>query len=326
MKNIFLFCLFVFLSKNIFANDFTRLDQLQANGNPFVKIHGLPGYSPANDIFTGQFITQIDLAVTNEFHQATKENEQVFLDYERSQLSLSLEYGIMDGLSTGVMLPYFSNSGGFMDGLIENWHELFGLPQGGREDAARDEFNISYRSTEQRLLLDETDQGIGDISLFLDKRFLRVENHRVNARASLKLPTGDEDQLFGSGGYSFSLSLNGSKQLTHRWQAYGMIGLSYLRDSKVLPSLQANIAASAVLGMTWLFRPKWAFAAQLDFNSEVYDGSDLDAINGKAGVLSVFSRYEISDKVSWVIGFNEDVINKDAAPDFGINIGFNYNY
>ncbi len=324
MKKLFSLIVVGLLSCNSFADVFLPNNHSHANANPFVRIHGLPGFSGSDTLSAGQFESQIDLEISNEFHLESSDSERVFLDYERSQLNISFEYGIKEDTSIGIVLPYISNSGGFMDGLIENWHDLFGLPQGGRDDAPDDEFTISYRNAEQTLFLDKTDEGIGDVYLFLAKKLTETDEQKLNARVNLKLPTGDEDQLFGSGGYSFSTSLNGFKRLTEKWQVYGMVGLSYLQDSEILPELQTNLVGSVVIGVVWQMRSHLSLVAQLDFNSEVYDQTDLDAINGKVGVLVISAAYQFSDRASLVIGFNEDVINKDAAPDFGVNLGFRY--
>ena len=321
------FIFFIFLCGQFgAANAQVPLDRIQMNANPFVRIHALPGYSAGEFLSAGQASSQVDLEITNEFHLQSKADEEVYFDYERTQLNLSFQYGITDDLSVGVNLPYISNSGGFMDGLIENWHDLFGLQQGGRDDSPRDQFIISYQNTEQSLRLDNSDQGIGDISLFLNKRIIDVDQHKLKARASIKLPTGDDDQLFGSGGYGFSMSLNGSKQFADKWQAFGMVGLSYLQDGHVLPNLQTNLVGSAVVGIGWQFKPRFGLSVQLDLNSEVYDGADVDAINGQAGVLNFSANYRFSEKTILSFGFNEDVIHKDAAPDFGINLAFRYQH
>ncbi len=324
MRKLSLILMLISSAQSSWASDAFFFNQLQNNANPFVRIHGLVGYAGTDSLADGQFRTEVNLEITNEFHQQTGTDEQINLDYERAQLNLNLIYGIQDDLSVGLLLPYISNSGGFMDSLIENWHDLFGLPQGGRDDAPRDEFNISYQGTNNNLLIDSTDKGIGDISLFLDKQLLASEQKVLKVRAQLKTPTGDEDQLFGSGGYAASISLHGSRKFAEKWLGFGMLGLTYLEDSEVLADQQNNLVGNAVLGITWLPTSKLGISAQLDLNSEVYDDTDLDALNGKAGVLNVSANYKLTKKSSIVFSFNEDVINKDAAPDFGINLGFQY--
>ena len=324
MRKLSLILLLTCSCQSLFANESLLSNQLQNNANPFVRIHGLPGYAGTHSLAAGQLRTEVNLEITNEFHQQVRAAEQIDLDYERAQLNLNLTYGIKNDLAVGLLLPYISNSGGFMDSLIENWHDLFGLPQGGRDDAPRDEFNISYQSATDNLLIDETDKGIGDISLFLDKQLLISDQQNLQVRGLLKLPTGDEDQLFGSGGYGASLSLHGSRQFAEKWQGYGMLGLAYLEDSEVLTAQQNNLVGNAVLGIAWLPTQKFGLSAQLDLNSQVYDDTDLDALSGKAGVLNITANYQLTEKSSIHFGFNEDVINKDAAPDFGINLGFRY--
>ncbi len=326
MRNSIFTLLLVWCCQSAWGDDFSFPNYLQNNANPFVRIHGLPGYVDVSQTESGQILTDVNIEITNEFHQQIRSDEEINLDYERAQLNLNFSYGINDDLSVGLLLPYISNSGGFLDGVIENWHDLFGLPQGGREEAPRDKFDISYRNSQTNLLVENTGSGIGDIALFLDKQLIVSEGQKLQMRAQLKLPTGDEDQLFGSGGYGASLSLHGSKQLSEKWHSYGTLGISYLTEGDVLEDQQENIVGNAVLGMAWYPKPKLRITAQLDLNSQVYQDTDLDALNGKAGVLNISTAYRISDNTSLFLGFNEDVINKDAAPDFGINFGFQYRH
>ena len=208
------------------------------NQNPFVQIHGISGYSGANVISAGHNYTHIQLNISNEFHQQAKTGEQILLDYERTKLDFIYEHGIRNGWSAGISVPYIKNSGGFLDSVIENWHDLFGLPQGGRDNAERDQFMISFENGNNGFFTDNKDQGIGDISVYLDKQLFKNDVQKLKARLKLKLPTGDEDQLFGSGGYALAFDVNGLKQFSSAWQGYGALGINYLEDSDVLPDQQ----------------------------------------------------------------------------------------
>lgn len=311
-------------SQNIFADGFNLPDNTNTNANPFVRIHSLQGFSGVNRLDTGDLSTRVMFEISNEFHQKSIESEQLQLDYERTTISLDLAYGLNEQFSLGIEIPYLINSGGFLDNLIESWHDLFGLPEGGRENADQDAFLISYGNGNQSLLVDNTGQGIGDISLFMDRFIFDSSSRKIKARAKLKFPTGDEEQLFGSGGYAVSLHLNAAAALSEKIYTYGSAGLSYLTEGDVLSALQNDLVAAATFGIGWQIRPAMMLSAQLDLNSKIYDPSDLDAVSGQGGSLYVSAQYKFSNQTSLQLGFTEDVINKDAVPDFGLRIGYRF--
>lgn len=306
------------------ANDFNLPVSSNTNDNPFVQIHGLQGFSGVDLPQEGKFSTRFMLITSNEFYQQVLENEQINLDFERTTLSLDFAYGLSEQWAMGIKLPYMINSGGFLDGLIEDWHDLFGLPQGGRDDAAQDEFRIAYSSGNDTTLIDNARQGIGDISVYADNLLFDSSTRRVKARAKLKLPTAKEDQLFGSGGYVLSLHLNAASKLSEKVIAYGGGGVSYLTEGDVFSERQKNWIAAATLGIGWQLRTRLMLSAQLDLNSRIYDDTDLDAISGEAGVLFVAAQYRLYKQIHLQLGFTEDVINKDAAPDFGLRMGITF--
>ena len=228
------------LNQSLLADQFELPVSNHNNANPFVQIHGLQGFSGINALGSGELSTQLRLRIDNEFFNKVTSNERVMLDFERTTLSLNMAYGLNELWAVGIDIPYMINSGGILDGLIENWHDLFGLAQGGRDNAPRDEFLISYVSEDQSLLVDGRDQGIGDISLYAEKSVLNTAAYQLGFRTQLKLPTGDEKQLFGSGGYALSLHLNSVAKLSTKLAAFAGAGLSYLAQGDILESQQNN--------------------------------------------------------------------------------------
>ena len=311
-------------TQNLLAAEFEYQGLEHLNTNPFVEIHDLPGYTGVKQLNSGELKTHIELQISNEFHQDKTNLEQLSFDFERTQIQLNLQYGINDTYSVGMKIPYISNSGGFLDGWIEDWHDVFDLPQGGRDNAATDEFGIFYSNQTSQFSVDNTGNGIGDIALFVDRQLFWRNQRSINSRASVKLPTGDEAQLFGSGGYSFSLNLSLAQQFSSSWYGFSSIGMSYLRTGRVLPEQQKNWVGTAVIGTAWQFSSRLSLLARLDYNSAVYEHTRLDGIKGQGGTLYLGAQYVLSNKSTIALGFTEDVINKDAVPDFGLRLSYGF--
>ena len=91
-------------------------------------------------------------------------------------------------------------SGGIADQAINNWHSLFNMPQGGREDVPKNQ--LTYH-------LERDGHVIGDLSrpnvalMDLDIAWIRPFGTREDGGrfgASIQLPTGKQSDFSGSGG------------------------------------------------------------------------------------------------------------------------------
>src|SRR5690606_33387262 len=97
---------------------------------------------------------------------------------------------------------------GFLDGLVEEWHEALGMPQSGRDALPRDRLRFFYARGSRALVdLRDATGGVGDVRLLAAWPLVQRERLATSLRASLKLPTGDAGRLLGSGAADLALSL-----------------------------------------------------------------------------------------------------------------------
>src|SRR3546814_14450901 len=90
---------------------------------------------------------RIALDWTNEYVVDQSGGEDLLLDGE--SLRLGLNGRIRHGQWLfGAELPLLFTGGGSLDGLIENWHDWFGLPNGGREQRPRGKYAYRYNDNE----------------------------------------------------------------------------------------------------------------------------------------------------------------------------------
>src|SRR5690606_20243831 len=108
--------------------------------------------------------------------------------------------GLGYGWEVGLVLPYLQHSGGGLDGFIENWHDVWNLPDGGRPQAPRDVLQYRY-SRDGAVLLDvrESQSGLGDVQLQAAYQLWQNDRSVAALAATVKLPTGDAARLTGAG-------------------------------------------------------------------------------------------------------------------------------
>ena len=247
------------------------------------------------------------------------------INRQSQELRLEVGHGVSDKFAVRVELPWRRLSGGSLDGAIESWHSLWGLPNGSRDSVPRNQLLIDYSVGETSLLhVEQSSSGIGDIPLSLGYQVVANEKQALAAWLSVKLPTGSAEDLSGSEATDVALSLAGQTQIAERWQLFGQADVTWLGNGKVLRDLQQDYAWSALAGVTWNAWRGLDLTVQVDANSRVFDAPDSN-LAGDAIVLSFGGSYLTSGGWRFDLGFGED-IKVDASPDFTLNFGVRHGY
>lgn len=291
------------------------------NQSPLVQIHGLPAIGAARVLAPGERGLLIAYEVANSLINETRGQETLLLDGESERLTLRLGYSPWPGYELGLELPYVSYDGGFLDSFIENWHATFGLPGGDRDEFRRDRLIFNYRRGAEILLdLSTPVSGPGDIRLTGAKQ-LRLDPRRTDValRASLKLPTGEADELRGSGAADLALWLVagcGAERCTDlSWQAGG--GLLWLGEGEVLSDQQNHLVVFGSAGAQWRALPTIAFKAQFNAHTAFYRETDLTPLGDPPIQLVLGGTWRFSPRAALDLGVTEDLL-VHTAPDVSL--------
>lgn len=289
-----------------------------SNQNPLVAIYGLPPAGPATVLAPGRISAELRADLASNFTDDSEADESVLLDGETYRYTLALKYGFGERLEVGLEIPYAMHRGGSFDSFIIDWHDFFQLPQGGRDDAPRDRLAYTYDKDGRTLVaLHDEDEGFGDLRLTGAWQLLPPEGDEPRAlalRASLKLPTGDEDRLLGSGSTDFALWLSGAQSFRKGSLAlFGAAGALLMSDSDVLSDQQRPVVVFGTLGGGW--RPlSWlAFKAQVDGHTSFYRGSDLQQLS-ESLQLVIGGTLGLTESMALDLAVTEDIV-VDSASD-----------
>ena len=288
--------------------------------NPLVLPYGLPLPSPARLLSVNEqsFITSLN--VSNTINVELVGNEELFVDVETYQINLVHNWGF-DGWMLRLSLPFTSQSSGFLDSWIESYHDTMHLPQDIRPQYPRDDLTISYTVDGINLLnIDQRASGLGDIAFQTAYQAIRRPDFALSFWAGLELPTGNSDNLTGSGSVDVSFWLAMDKGfIEDRW-LYANLGLLFISGGDLLPGQQKHSILFGNLGMQ--FHP-WRMIilkAQLDMHTAFYDSSTdfLDHVVQ----LTFGGSVLISDQHRLDIAVAEDVL-PGTSPDVNFNISWN---
>ncbi len=295
------------------------------NGSALARGFALPSLDQPEVLTGGRHQTRALLDFTSEF---VKEGdcavECLTLDGETARLLLSHRRGLGGGWDFSVELPLLSQSGGFLDSAIEEWHGWFGLPNGGREQAPRDQYLYRYdRSSTAQVDLNVTEpySGFGDFSLGVGRKI----GKRVALRGMVKLPTGDDERL-GGGNKGAALWLAAALPLPDNFRGFVAAGASFNDRGAVLPDMQNTEVAFGGLGLTTPvpFFERVRLLIQLYAHSRLYKDSDLTALSRMGLPLTLGLQIRSSRKTRFDLGFQED-LSVNASPDFSAYLALSWN-
>jgi hypothetical protein len=288
------------------------------NQNPMTAVYGLPAAAPATVLAQGKTSAELRADIASSFTRDTRAGESILLDGETYRFTLALRRGIGERLEVGLEIPYVMHREGFLDSFIIDWHDFFQLPQGGRDSAPRNRLAYTYER-DGRTLVDLSDgsEGLGDLRLTGAWQLWRRQGEEPRAlalRASLKLPTGDEDRLLGSGSTDFALWLSGAEAFRGGSLAlFGGAGALLMSDGDVLADMQRHAVAFGTVGGGWRPLSRLAFKIQMDGHTPFFRDSDLRELSGSVQ-LAIGGTLGLTDRLALDLAVIEDIV-VDSAPD-----------
>lgn len=306
--------------------------QSQNNLNPLFQIYGYPSalsQSNSHGIWSNiQLITANLYARSNE----PDTDEVLIMDTEITRLELA--YGKRwERLQAGISVPLLSYNTGSMDGVVDGWHDLFNMPDRGRESVPRgnvllyyheqygylEENELPRRDGDEDIYLNRPESGLGDVQL----RLAWHRTERQQFQVTLKLPTGNPDYLFGSGAadVAFSGLLGFPYQLDQRHFELSIHGgFLWMGPSQVLADKHRSVSLFGGGTVTYVVFKRWNANVGLYGQTSPYHDSQLKLITGNAVQATIGMAYIGKDE-QWYIGFVED-INSGLSPDFGIHLSW----
>lgn len=333
ISKIFLPTVFFILSNiTIIATAETISPSDVRNNNPFIHIFGLPYIGDAEVLAPGRQSYSIQYDVSNIYAFNSTNNEQLFMDGEISYTQFKYKLGVGGGNQWELVIPYIRHSGGTLDGFIDGWHRIFGLPESGRDTATKNQLRYYYQR-DGKILIDFTDasSGIGDIQITSTWQLKRITSPNEDNTAvsiSLKLPTGDSTDLLGSG--AADLTIYAKREQATRFFDFrsGLFysgGLSLLGDSDVLTEIQDNLVLFGGIGGGIFFSNQVVLKSQLDIHTPVYSKSDLRELDEFAAQFTLAVSVEFGGGTMLDMSVSEDLMI-DGSPDVTFHSELRYRF
>lgn len=283
--------------------------------NPMLQAVYLPGYSRPNP--QDGWWLEHNLFITNTSQVESRRGESLVIDVENRRYELDIGYRRGDWVMQ-VKLPYLDNSGGSLDHLIDEWHSLFGLPEGDRNRLERDQINIEYLRDGQ-VIYSQTaaSRGLGDIAV----SFGYQREDTTGYYFGIELPTGSEDDFSGNEAVDIAFWLARNHHLDDYMTANWLLGVSIPGDGGPLEDLLAERIWIGQLGFDYRFSDALIGVAQLDMHTSWFDDSSLRALGFSMQILFGLGFTNLIEDHRLDVFFSEDIY-VESAPDitFGLRL------
>lgn len=282
------------------------------NDNQLARALPLPELAPRAPE-AGQLDFGASFDLISEYAALDAPGEQFLADGEIYKLALSASGRFSERSFWSVRLPLLHQGGGFMDGIITDWHDFFSLPQGGRDQVANDEYRFFYER-DGEVLLDVTDGGnrLGDLEVAW--HFEPADDWLLGAQ--LRAPTGDGDKLSGGGAWGAAL------WVTREFRAGPMSGFlsagsAFNERGDILPEQQRRVTPFGGAGLGLDVTDWLTGLVQVYAHRAPYTGSDIEALARDSVQLSVGGVFRLGETTRLHLLFQED-LGVHASPDFSM--------
>lgn len=291
------------------------------NHHPFLQVYGVPTFQSAALAQTGKLKFDFNVELTNHADAGGNANEIFMVDGETYAFNLSLRHRLWQRLEVGIDVPVVSHQEGFLDNIIKEWHDVLGVSNSNR-NGPKDQLDFLYESggVTQYELTSST-FGLGDVQLTAAVPLREADDGFALAiRSSVKLPTGDADNLHGSGATDFATGLYASNKTTlfnRDLGLTGFVGVLALGDGDVLPDLQKSTVPFGGVAAKWQAMERLGIIVQVYAQGEYFD-TDVEELGGDTYQLGIGLDYHLPRQgLSLALAIAEDPLS-DATPDIAI--------
>jgi len=274
----------------------------------------------------------LSLDIASHLLEDTAGAERLHIFGETYRLGLSVRQGFAERWEYFVDVSTVTHHAGYFDGFIDSWHNVFGLPRDIRGQAPQGLILFYADETSTHIDIRHNTTSFGDTSIGIGYAVPAspLANDGLALRASLKLPTGDDGSLAGSGGFAASLWAETSGVLPwadaeRRWLYAATLGVLAAQAPKVLPELGSRMVTFARFGITWRPFDRLTLTTQIDVHTSPYSGTTVVPLADMAVIVGMGGALKISEHAALEVAVMEDDGTRRAGPDVGFHVALRWN-
>lgn len=276
----------------------------------------------------GTLDVRLELAETAAIYNEAPSGASAQVKFETLRNGLFLRYGVTSKLEVAVEVPVLYRWTGFMEGAIEAVERATTGLSPAR--SALSHVNYAYnitRNGQQIVNGTKGALGLGDTMLQVKYQLIRETSSMpaLSLRTAVKLPTGDEDEFFGSGSPDFGLGLAVEKTLGSRWVLHG--NLNGVFPTGRIAGLPLTSTIAGIAAAEYLWSDNLSLTLQFDYYTTPFRNVGLEVFDKGATEIAAGFSYRFAPHWLWQVYAieNVDFITGGAA-DFTLGVLFTYRF
>lgn len=252
--------------------------------------------------------------------------EAIAVDGEFLRTSLYVKHGLNDYIEVGGELPFVHYTSGFLDSTIENFHDMFGFPQGKRDRNPDDQYAAMYSNQYGPYFkANEDGMHLTDIPLYLKIGVLdeTTDVCGLALRGTLELPTGNDSAGYGNGGLDSGVGLIWQKRLMPFLACYVNVDHIMRYTPSDFRGVEAANVTHGSLAFESAFTDRFSMVAQTDYQTRpLIDHTKLSEVSQPEWSFTMGLGYRAGETARVKFFFSEGLTTRNA-PDFvfGLSLG-----
>jgi hypothetical protein len=253
--------------------------------------------------------------------------ENYLLDVESASIDVTVHYRLSSAWSAYLITSAVSYGGGFMDGMIESFHDVFGFSSFGRPATARNDVNLVYdlKGAQVSSFGTPTRGGFTDPTVGIRYVGIQVpENWSLALEAAAKLPVRGQRLLLSTGHTDYGLQAYLQRR-ARRHAFYLDVSTVYYAGAEEPVPQDSEIIPTLIIGYERRLTDRTNINLQLYASESVYsrDETDLDALLDHKYQLTLGVRHRVGNLLL-SFGATENLQNFNNTPDIGFQLGLAY--
>jgi hypothetical protein len=243
-----------------------------------------------------------------------------FVDGEHRSAALQVDHGLGDRWTVEARLAVLWRGGGSLDGLIDAWHRLTGLPDNDRPRYPRDQLSLTGFDAEDDAVTWTGPEGTGLGGVELGARWStapRDSGWTAAFESRVQLPTGTG--AFADAGSQFGAQALAAGTLGSAGDAYFGMGATVTSRAEQGGLQYVSVRPQGFLALEW--RPGRAVSLLAQLNAAGRLVRNLEEFPGLHLVLRMGAKVDVARGWRLEAGFTEGLKPVDATTDFGVLLG-----
>jgi hypothetical protein len=131
----------------------------------------------------GQLALDVDFDYSNIILEQKSDTDLLRFDLEYLRTLVSLRRGFSGGFELRFSVPIYVYYGGFLDPLVNSFHETFGFPNHLRSQTPYGQVDLQFQSGDRPFVgVQDSAEGVGDVSLEAKKTILAQNRYGLALR------------------------------------------------------------------------------------------------------------------------------------------------